>query len=364
MSEQKRAPRRAAREEAAAVEVEGTEMPETEIVAAEPSRAITVQHYEAASTEGDQVVPQVVPADVFPDFAVTLKEANRRVQLMKEFVREHMVEGEDYGVIPGASPKPTLFKAGAEKLNAIFGLAPIVEITGRVEDWDAGFMAYEVKVTLLNKRTQAIEAEGVGHCNSRERKYKSQDAANVANTILKMAKKRALIDATLSATRASGIFTQDLEDVDVNGGNGRSNYPSRGGYSGSGGSSYGNGGGGYNDRSGYSNRGVSDARSEAGRAPRDTNGGVTGAPGGNGLTEAQRGAILAMANKAFGRNVNEEMARLVSKPIAQLSKGEASTLIDQLRNMLPEREGAPAREDAPREPQGRETFKRSNGSGR
>jgi hypothetical protein len=32
------------------------------------------------------------------------------------------------------------------------------------------------------------------------------------NTIIKMAKKRAYIDATLSATRTSGIFTQDLED--------------------------------------------------------------------------------------------------------------------------------------------------------
>ena len=32
------------------------------------------------------------------------------------------------------------------------------------------------------------------------------------NTIIKMAKKRSYIDATLSATRTSGIFTQDLED--------------------------------------------------------------------------------------------------------------------------------------------------------
>jgi hypothetical protein len=33
------------------------------------------------------------------------------------------------------------------------------------------------------------------------------------NTVLKMAKKRALIDATLSATSSSGIFTQDVEDL-------------------------------------------------------------------------------------------------------------------------------------------------------
>src|SRR5690606_28333663 len=36
---------------------------------------------------------------------------------------------------------------------------------------------------------------------------------SLCNTVLKMAKKRALIDATLSATRSSGIFTQDVEDL-------------------------------------------------------------------------------------------------------------------------------------------------------
>jgi hypothetical protein len=135
--------------------------------------------------------------------------------MLSEFVRDHMTEGEDYGVIPGTSTKPTLFKPGAEKLNAIFGLAPVVDITNRVEDWDKGFVSYEIKVTLLNKRTTNVEAEGIGSCNSRERRYKNQDAANIANTILKMAKKRALIDATLSATRASGLFTQDLEDMEI-----------------------------------------------------------------------------------------------------------------------------------------------------
>ena len=37
--------------------------------------------------------------------------------------------------------------------------------------------------------------------------------ADVLNTVLKMAKKRALVDAVLSATGASDIFTQDLEEL-------------------------------------------------------------------------------------------------------------------------------------------------------
>ncbi len=257
-----------------------------------------------------------VPADVFPDFAVSLEEAGRRIAMLKQFVREHMVEGEDYGVIPGASPKPTLFKPGAEKLNAIFGLAPVVEITNRVEDWDAGFAAYEIKVILMNKRTGAVEAEGIGNCNSRERRYKNQDAANIANTLLKMAKKRALIDATLSATRASGMFTQDLEDMDFSERNGSSSRDSR-------------------DRDAgreKSNGFVPASRAREEREGRDGDG-RDGDNGGNTLSEAQYGAILAIGNKVYGRNAREEVAREAGKSIANLSKGEASALIDRLRAM-------------------------------
>ena len=277
--------------------------------------------------------------DVFPDFAISLEEADRRVKMLKEFVRDHMQEGEDYGVIPGASPKPVLFKPGAEKLNAIFGLAPIVEITNRVEDWDNGFVAYEVKVTLLNKRTTNIEAEGIGSCNSRERRYKNQDAANVANTILKMAKKRGLVDATLSATRASGLFTQDLEDIDHDAErafnannhrfpeNGRAPEPR------------------FEPREARNETRPADNARPAFSPATPAHAANVAAANANVLTEAQRGAILAIANKVFGRTTKEEMAKLVDKPITQLSKSEASMLIDKLRNMLPEQPAA----QAPRE---------------
>jgi hypothetical protein len=38
--------------------------------------------------------------------------------------------------------------------------------------------------------------------------------ADLANTVLKMAKKRAFVDAVLTGTAASSIFGQDLEDVE------------------------------------------------------------------------------------------------------------------------------------------------------
>lgn len=152
------------------------------------------------------------PVSVVPTFAVTLVEAKERIRMLQEFVRDMMVPGLDYGVIPGC-PKPSLLKPGAEKLCDIFGFSKQIEVISRLEDYTAGTFAYEVKATLISKRTGFIEAEGVGCCNSKERKYRTQDPFSIANTILKMAKKRALVDAVLSATRSSGLFTQDMEDI-------------------------------------------------------------------------------------------------------------------------------------------------------
>ncbi len=255
--------------------------------------------------------PKMAPSvDVFPDFAVSLDEANRRVRMLADFVRGHMVEGEDYGIVPGTNGKPTLFKAGAEKLNAIFGLAPVVEVVNRIEDWDKGFVSYEVKVTLLNKRNGQVEAEGIGNCNSRERRYKNQDAANVANTILKMSKKRALVDATLSATRASGMFTQDLEDMDIETAAPR-REPNRDARE---------------ERGGFIPAREARAQNEANPAP--TSGGAA-----NALTEAQQNAILGYARRVFNQNADSELQKMLGKRVEQLTKSEASTAIDRLRSM-------------------------------
>lgn len=147
---------------------------------------------------------------IVPEFAITVSEAKQRIAVLQKFVSEMMIPEVDYGIIPGCK-KPSLYKAGAEKLADIFGFSKHVQVVNRVEDWDKKIFHYEVKATLINKRTGCVEAEGVGSCNNREKKYSTQDAYNIVNTILKMAKKRAIIDAVLSATRASGIFSQDIE---------------------------------------------------------------------------------------------------------------------------------------------------------
>ena len=288
-----------------------------------PAKAAPKAQVEVPMTEPENMAPEVQTlsaADVFPDFAAAPDEVTRRTEMLRDYVKNHMTVGEDYGVIPGGN-KPTLFKPGAEKLNAVFGLSPMVEVSNRVEDWDNGFVAYEMKVTLLNKRTGGIEAEGIGSCNSRERRYKNQDAAGIANTVLKMAKKRALVDATLSATRASGMFTQDLEDIEFE--------PERGNYS---------------PRPARGD----DRRSEEREAPRNraTQGDDAFADGGaqaaNPMTEPQHRAIMAIAGKVFGRHSRDtDLDRMVGKPLDQLTKHEASDLIGQLKEMQDEADNSP-----------------------
>jgi hypothetical protein len=152
-----------------------------------------------------------VEVNLVPSLAISLTEAKERIDLLEQFVKEMMKEGLDYGMIKGFR-KPTLLKPGAEKLCDIFGFSKHVNIVNRIENWEEGIFAYEVKVTLVSKQTGYMEAEGIGTCNNKEQAFINQDPFSLVNTLLKMAKKRALIDAVLSATRASGLFTQDIED--------------------------------------------------------------------------------------------------------------------------------------------------------
>jgi len=171
--------------------------------------------------ENGSKITKLVPNEVsvtgyfVPEFAITLNEAKERTQMLQSFVKDMMIPNVDFGIIPKCN-KPSLLKPGAEKLCEIFGFSKQVEILNRIEDWEKGLFHYEVKVILISKRTGLVEAEGLGCCNSMERKFKSQDSYSIVNTILKMSKKRALIDAVLSATRSSSIFTQDIEEMSIN----------------------------------------------------------------------------------------------------------------------------------------------------
>lgn len=132
---------------------------------------------------------------------------------IEAIVAEHLRVGVDYNVIPGfATRKPALLKSGAEVLCSVFGFTTQSEVINREMELKQGFALYEVKTTVLDSEGH-IRATGLGSCNSQEKKFLKQGFAGSLNTILKMARKRSFVDAILSATAASRIFTQDIEEL-------------------------------------------------------------------------------------------------------------------------------------------------------
>lgn len=194
---------------------------------------------------------------------------------IQKVMKAVMQDGVHYGVIPGTEKrdnqgndisKPTLYQAGSDKLCLLFRLRPDYRIRRQVTD---DFIALEVRCQLFHIVTGELWGEGMGSCNSRESKYINQSTAKICphckkpaiikgkeqfgggwvcyqkkegcgakfaddakeivnqtgqivgakawdfhNTILKMACKRAKTAAVLTATAASDIFTQDLEDLE------------------------------------------------------------------------------------------------------------------------------------------------------
>lgn len=219
------------------------------------------------------LVIQSQPAEVDRFMPVmSMSMAVQRRQVIVDAVTQLMKAGDDFGIIPGTK-KPTLYQPGADKLNNLFGLVPRFETLEEIEDWtgkDHGGEAlfyYRVRCRLY--RSDYIMGEGEGSCNSWEPKYRyrktervcpecgkeaiikgkaeygggwvcfgkkggcgakwkdgaaeietqivgskpNPDVAELLNTILKMACKRAKIAATLNATSAHEFFTQDVEDM-------------------------------------------------------------------------------------------------------------------------------------------------------
>ena len=149
-------------------------------------------------------------------------EVRRQVNQIQYLMREVLKAGTHYGNVPGCGPKPTLLQPGAEKIAYMFHLVPAYEI--KQSRFDGGHREYDVTCRLTSQDSGQVVGEGVGMCTTLESKYryrKTKDGARVENpdiadtwnTVLKMAKKRAFVDAVKSTTAASDVFTQDIEDI-------------------------------------------------------------------------------------------------------------------------------------------------------
>ena len=204
------------------------------------------------------------------EHAMSVEGVMAQVHAIQDLMRQAMIKDEHYGVIPGCV-KPSLLKPGAEKLGMMFRLSPAYTITRR--EHGNGHLEFEVTCRLTHIKTLEIWGEGVGSCSTLETKFRYRKAeqtcpkcgkptiikgkkeygggwlcyqkkggcgakfvdgdkdienqnmgriehdnpADYYNTVLKMAKKRAQVDAILTATAASDIFTQDVEEMVDNG---------------------------------------------------------------------------------------------------------------------------------------------------
>lgn len=207
---------------------------------------------------------------------MTADDVQQRLEVFRGFVAQNLKKGEHYGIIPGTEKK-TLLKPGAEIICEFYGWYPSIKFLTYIENWDRdpALFDYTIELTLHSKIDDRIIGVGVGSCNSYEGRYRwrnadricpscekvgtikrskfpdkntgdagwycygkiggcdakfhsedetiinqqlgkvpNDDIATLKNTVLKMAKKRALVDAAISCSRSSAIFTQDVEDFE------------------------------------------------------------------------------------------------------------------------------------------------------
>ena len=140
----------------------------------------------------------------------SVENSMNKIGQFQNVIQNTLKSGHDFGVIPGTS-KPTLLKPGAEKIAMMMGLRTEFEIVDNTRDWNQGFFQYQVRCKLY--KGDMLITEGLGACNTKEKKYINQDAFTLDNTVLKMAKKRSFIDAILLVASLSEVFTQDIEDM-------------------------------------------------------------------------------------------------------------------------------------------------------
>lgn len=154
---------------------------------------------------------------------------------VREMMKAVLVEDVDYGRIPG-TPKPTLFKSGAEWLLrwARFGHRLEKVEVERDQDGQRYGVTYRAVIHALSDPSTVV-ATCDGYCGYDEpdreehtNKWGKTVGRSPWNTIIKMAQKRALVGATLQATATSGLFTQDVEDQPSAGESSKADRPQQG----------------------------------------------------------------------------------------------------------------------------------------
>ena len=182
-----------------------------------------------------------------PAKPMTAQEMKEHINIIQRILNEVMKKGTHYDALPGCGGKPVLLKPGAEKILATFRIGVEVLVEDLSDEFD---YRYRVICRGFHIPTGNTVGFGIGEASTGEKKYKwriavcdeeynetpetrrqiyyskdrsgtiikiqqvRQNPADLANTVLKMAKKRAMVDLCLTVTACSDVFVQDLDDPD------------------------------------------------------------------------------------------------------------------------------------------------------
>lgn len=196
----------------------------------------------------------------------TPDDVKKQADFIQEVMEKVFQPGIHYGII-SEGMKPSLLKAGAEKMNFLFRIRQGVP-TIEEEKLPGGHLEVKIITPFMDSRGKML-GYGYGSCTTMESKYRfrraervcpscgqatiikgkkefgggwlcwqkkggcgekfpddderivtqetgkteNENIADTYNTVRKIAKKRSYVDGTLTVTGCSDFFTQDLEDM-------------------------------------------------------------------------------------------------------------------------------------------------------
>jgi hypothetical protein len=198
---------------------------------------------------------------------LSIQEVRDQVRKIQSLMADLMREGEHYGASFPGDARKNLLKPGADKLMFMFRLRPAFRQD--VKELPGGHREVFTRCVIYHIESRQRIAEGVGSASTMESRHRwrsaarkcpwcgseaiikgkeeygggwvcygkkggcgakfadgdaaiekqatgrveNPDIADTYNTVVKMSKKRAYVDAAITACAASDIFTQDLDDL-------------------------------------------------------------------------------------------------------------------------------------------------------
>ena len=210
----------------------------------------------------------IVPYQPVPSGAPAVIDAMATLKSIRTFVAEELAPNVDFGAIPGTGTKRVMLLPGAQKVAMYLNVYPEYEV--EAAELGGGHVEYLVNTRLVSRASGARVGSGIGSCSTMEGKYRYRNAQRACpacgaaaiiqtkkgrnpggywcvpdkggcganfnagdrkvegqelgkvenenihdqrNTVLKMAKKRSLVDAAIGLACLADQFTQDIDDT-------------------------------------------------------------------------------------------------------------------------------------------------------